>query len=142
MTKINRALAAAYRKTIFRVRVGSGHVDMRIGVQSARIDALLARSAADGAAFITAYNPHSRPTAKSANKAANASLRRDIGSQGFQFLRGEGRDPLGEWPAEPSFLVLGIPFADAKALAKKHRQAAFVYVRRGKPPRLWFTTRI
>ena len=57
------------------------------------------------------------------------------GGAGVLFI-GEGSDPEGEWPHEPSFLVVGISRAEAEALGRRFGQLAIVYARKGEPPEL------
>lgn len=54
-------------------------------------------------------------------------LEQDIALGGWKSLPGSGRGADGDWPPEPSFLVLGIPLETAKRLAGKYRQYAFVW---------------
>lgn len=59
---------------------------------------------------------------------AQTALLNDLCALGVAYVAGEGRDPTGEWPAEPSLLVLGIKLSDGDHLARKYRQNAFVWV--------------
>jgi putative PIN family toxin of toxin-antitoxin system len=51
-------------------------------------------------------------------------------------LEAEGRDPKGGWPAEPGFLVPGIPRGEATELARRFGQNAFVWCERGRAAEL------
>jgi len=51
-------------------------------------------------------------------------------------IPGVGRDPRGEWPAEPSVLVLGISRREAEILGRSYEQNAVVFVERGGAPEL------
>ena len=75
---------------------------------------------------MTAWNPRTEPTAPEVNRAAQARLEAELQAAGHRFLRGEGVDPTGSWPGEPSVLVLGISGADAQRLARAYGQNAIV----------------
>jgi hypothetical protein len=124
-------LEKAYRATAYRV---AGLPDLRIGTASPALDQLLRRHAADSWAYLTAYNPGSelRPTAE--NEVRLRELRTALTHSGFVFLDGEG---VGSgWPAEPSFLVIGITLADAVQLGRRFGQAAVVVGELGTSARL------
>ena len=106
---------------------------LRIGEHNAELDGLLAQTALASAAFITAANPRGEPRSDAENDAAMASLRASLS---WRYLEGEGRDPEGGWPAEPSVLILGIGRAEAEALGRRLEQNAIVFVERGNVPEL------
>src|SRR5688500_4646073 len=101
---------------------------LKIGRRSAPLDALLEAHGASSAAFVTAANPRGEMRSEAENRAALAELEAGLG---YPFLRGEGRDPQGRWPAEPSLLVLGMARGEAEALGRAHRQNAIVFVEKG-----------
>ena len=55
-----------------------------------------------------------------------ARLEHELDAWGLPWLRGEGVDPAGDWPGEPSLLVLGLDEAAARALARRFGQNAIV----------------
>jgi putative PIN family toxin of toxin-antitoxin system len=111
----------SYRDALY----GVDGVVLRIGERSAELEALLEAEGAASAAFLTAANPRGEETSHAANEAAMQALRSSVS---WPFREGEGRDPQGRWPAEPSLLVIGIPRADAEALGRKFDQNAIVFV--------------
>jgi len=46
---------------------------------------------------------------------------------GYACVPGMGRDPGGEWPSEPSVLVLGISRREAEVLGRSYDQNAIVF---------------
>ena len=106
---------------------------LKIGRRSAPLDALLEAHGASSAAFVTAANPRGEMRSEAQNRAALAELEAGLG---YPFLRGEGRDPQGRWPAEPSLLVLGMARGEAEALGRAHRQNAIVFAEKGGAPEL------
>ena len=125
---ISPRLSKAYFSTIFKV------IDKNIKV-------ILPQPGADGpdtlarlherhhvksSALLTAYNPYSEKTDNAANARAQAALIKDIKGH-WEFLQGEGCDPAGIWPPEPSILMFGISLEEARTLAQKYRQNAVVW---------------
>ena len=43
------------------------------------------------------------------------------------YHEGMGEHPSGQWPGEPSFLILGLPLDAAKQLGARHEQNAIVW---------------
>jgi len=123
-------LIAAYEQAEYVVH---GRFTLNIGRPSAALDALLEARGAASAAFVTAANPRGEALGEAENRAALAALEAGLA---HPFCRGEGRDPDGRWPAEPSLLVLGIARGEAEALGRAHRQNAIVFIEKGGAPQL------
>lgn len=109
-------------------------VVIRIGEPNGALDELIGPAAS--AAFLTAANPRSERRSEEDNRRLTAVLGQALAAGGYRCLAGEGRDPQGPWPAEPSFLVLGIARAEALALARRFEQNALVWCEPGKAPEL------
>lgn len=77
--------------------------------------------------FLTAWNPFSSETPDTENLDLNERLCRDIEGH-WRYRRGTGQALSGNWPAEESFWVENISEKEARALACKYRQNAFVFV--------------
>jgi len=123
-------LAAEY------VVFGDAEIVLRIGEPNAELDALLDEAGADTAAYVTAANPHGRLASKAENVLATTAMLEAQREAGYACFAGEGRDPKGKWPAEPSVLVLGMSRAEAEILGRGYEQKAIVFVRRGAAPEL------
>jgi hypothetical protein len=128
-------LIEAYRRALYVV-YGEPELVIRVGEPNAELDALLEAKGAATAAFVTAANPRGRLAGKTENELAAAALHQSQADVGYACHSGEGRDPRGEWPAEPSLLVAGIPRAGAEALGRAFGQNAIVFVEKGKAPEL------
>lgn len=111
-------------------------IRFRIGEANEGLDDLLEGAAAQCAAFLTAVNPRSERKPPDENVAAMRSLESEVSAAGFPWLPGEGRDPHGQWPPEPSLFVLGISVEEAAALGRRYGQNAIVFVEKGLPPEL------
>ncbi len=115
---------------------GEPELVLRIGEPSAPLDALLGAEGADTAAYLTAANPHGRLAGTIENVLASTALLEAQREAGYACFAGEGRDPQGEWPAEPSVLVVGITRAEAEVLGRGYEQNAIVFVEKGRAPEL------
>jgi hypothetical protein len=129
-------LTEAYRRTSFWADTPRGRLRLRIGVPNAELDALLAAEKVRSWAYLTAYNPGSVRLGESDNRRSQERLERAVREAGFSFFRGEGVGDDGDWPAEPSLLVLGITRGHAVELGKQFRQRAIVYGEAGGSPQL------
>jgi hypothetical protein len=128
-------LVIAYLSAQYAV-FGEPELVLRIGEASAALDELLEAEGADSAAYVTAANPHGRLAGTSENLLATTALLEAQREAGYACFAGEGRDPQGEWPAEPSVLVVGIARAEAEVLGRSYDQHAIVFVEKGGAPEL------
>lgn len=127
---INAYLAADYKVMAIEPFI------LNIGRASPELALCFKFNRTDRAAFITAWNPFGEPASDSENHTAQQKLLAEIKALGLPYLEGEGRDPSGLWPGEPSLLVFGISLAAARKLARKFRQNGFVYAASDATPRL------
>lgn len=118
-------LIAAYERADYVVH---DRFTLKIGRRSAALDALLEAHAASSATFVTPANPRGERRSEAENQAATEALQASLS---YPAYRGEGRDPEGRWPAEPSLLVVGMPRGEAEALGRAYRQNAIVFVEKG-----------
>jgi hypothetical protein len=135
-------LEAAYRSTSYSVIVpGREPISIRCGARCLPLDLLLAESRAREWAFITACNPRSAPLDDEANAERMMRLEMLVRGRGLACFQGEGQADDGDWPPEPSLLVLGIAEAEALALAREFEQHAIVAGERGGEARLVWVDR-
>jgi hypothetical protein len=129
---VAKSLDAAFRATTYRVfPAGEPPIDIRIGVASERLDALLAAQCGDTWAFITAWNPGAQPLPARENAARHAELLALLCERGLRTLQGSGIPSEPGWTAEESVLVVGIGKAEAIAIARRFGQVAVVTGARG-----------
>lgn len=122
-------LFEAYRTSRYEVRAPSGAIVLRHCERSAQLDALLDPARPEWA-FVTAWNPASRPLSAAENERRQQGLLAELRGR-FQTLPGRG---AGEgWEPEESVLVLGIPKDEAILLGRRFGQLAIVVGRRGEP---------
>jgi hypothetical protein len=105
---------------------------LRIGARNRELDRLLRRHGRRDWAFITAWNPRSRPLPDWRNEQRQRRLTRlfPLALMGA----GIGEDPA--WPAEQSLCVLGLAVGRARRIARLFGQNAVVVGTRGGVARL------
>jgi hypothetical protein len=130
---------SAYLNTDYRVNRPEGTFAIRIGEHCAPLEQILNDHSASTWAYITACNPYSQPTKPALNAHRMRQLATMVTEMGYRFFRGEGAARTGDWPLEPSLLILGINEAKALELARHFEQLAFVFGESGLPARLVWT---
>lgn len=120
-------LMAAYRATGFRVADPPYAFVLRVGQISDDLQDIFSTHGVRSAAFLTAYNPRSAPTASHLNEKAQAQLLSLLSASGVPFLSGAGESDDGLWPAEPSVLALGLTRQEAETLGLLFEQNAIVW---------------
>ena len=140
--KISQDLIAAYRAAEYQVTVGAGldssALILRIDEYSEPLSRLFTVSGDRCAAFITACNPFSMLQSHEENLVACARLRvrlERLTRAGWIF-EGEGYSSSGAWPAEKSFLALGLDLETSQALGREFGQNAIVWTDSDAIPRL------
>ena len=128
-------LLAAYRKALYVVH-GAPDLVIRVGEPNATLDELLDADGLDTAAYLTAANPGGELQSKTENELSCAALHQGLADAGYICYLGEGRDPEGDWPAEPSILALGVTRHEAMVIGRSYEQNAIVFIERGKAPEL------
>ena len=109
---------------------------MRIGEYNESLFRLYKSNKLDSCAYITACNPRGKRLSDALNAHRHDELGRELRRRGLKFLQGEGRHPVGNWPSEASYLILGLSLETAKILGKKYAQNAIVYCGSDAVPRL------
>jgi hypothetical protein len=134
-TAISADLLDAYAQTEFHV-FSDPPLVLRIGKHNGAMQDLLSRAGTSSAAYVTAWNPYSEPRTEAENASAQDQLMRELRDAGYKHIPGEGRDPSGLWPGEPSLLILGISRPEAEALGQRYGQNAIVWVGSEQVPEL------
>jgi hypothetical protein len=116
----------AYHETEYRV-TGESSVVLRIGEYNEPLSRLYISNKVDSCAFITACNPYSKSLSAAANADRHNELGRELQRRGLKYFQGEGKHPVGDWPGEASYLILGLSLEAAKALGKEYEQNAIVW---------------
>ena len=135
LASIDPALIAAYNATAYRV-LAEPPFTMRIGKHCDELAEVLRQHGVRTAAFLTAYNPYSHPTAANANVDAQQRLLSELAASGYAYLPGEGVGDDPSWPPEPSVLAMGLTRAKAKEIGRRYGQNAIVWIGEGAVPEL------
>jgi len=125
----------AYEETHYRV-LGDAPATLRIGIPNPALAELHRAFSVDCSAFVTAANPFSTLIDAEANALRQAALADELHREGLRFIEGIGEHPSGQWPGEPSFLILGLPLDTAKQLGARHEQNAIVWCGADSVPQL------
>ena len=130
-------LAADYRATRYHVCDSPlGPFLIRCGERSPEVAALLTDEPVGQWAFVTAENPGSVRLDRRANAERMRQLRAAVEALGFRHYPGRGEGIGGDWPAEESLLIVGVPEAEAVALGRQFGQLAILTGSRHEPARL------
>lgn len=135
---IDGPLLEAYRRTRYRVFTDPETV-CRVDEHNVNMDIVLRQHGVCTAAFLTAWNPRSVLAEAARNEAAHYALCAEVDTLGLASLRGIGEAEVGDWPGEPSLLILGIGREQAEALSRTFEQNAFVWIEQGRAPALVLT---
>ena len=135
-TEISAEKIAAYLATDYRFGEGADAITLRIDEASLALENLYVRLAHTRGIFITAFNPHGAAQDAAQNEAAHVRLGRELRGLYPIVIEGAGADPTGAWPPENSYFALGADLDAARAIARRYRQDAVVWVGRDAVPQL------
>ena len=130
-SEVSEDLIDAYLATNFHVYAGEEFV-LNINQFSRSLRALHEAHKCDTSAIVTGWNPLGVPLSDAENQTQNEKLK-EIAQERYSIFEAAGVDPKQEWPAEASFLILGISRDDAMELGKKFQQNAIVFNWEGVP---------
>ncbi len=124
---ISPEMLAGYRATEYWVDAEPKPFCLHVSKYSAELRRLLDETGCRCAAFISAFNPFSRPMPDEINEQAHIRLRRTLERHARLCIEGVGQDPSGRWPGEKSLLALGIDLPLASAIGREFRQNAILW---------------
>ena len=127
MTTIGTSKIDAYLQTDYCVGPSYAPFVLRIGVHSRELESLYQDTRQNCALFITAFNPFGTQQSDEANIAAHERLGQHLQALTKFVIEGEGVDPGRNWPAERSYLVIGINRDTAILLGQQAHQDAVVW---------------
>jgi hypothetical protein len=136
---MHRELESAFRRTRYRVLTPDAELLLRVDQRAPALADLLRKSGASCAALLTAFNPAGSRYPPFRNRQWQRQLGRELARQGHVLLPARNEDPRGLWPTEASLLVLDLPPAEARRIAARYRQVAFLWLDAAGTPRLIFT---
>lgn len=113
-------------------------VNLRIGVRSAELATLYEQTGYQSATLVTAFNPQSQQLSTTENQQRHRELEQAVRSWSVPYWPAGSEDPSGSWPTETGLLLLGLSWAQARALGLGFGQNAVVRAgRTAKPELLW-----
>jgi len=116
----------AYRETDYRID-GEIPLVLRINEFNESLATLYKINRVNSCAYITACNPFGQNIGEPANTRLQDKLATELKSRGLIFFKGSGKHPVGDWPGEPSYLVLSVSLEAAKSLGIQYEQNAIVW---------------
>ena len=131
-------LHQAYLETHYIVQAQAAFV-LQIGYFSHPLQALYREHKTTCCAYLTADNPYSQACSPADNALAQAALEAELTEKQWIFYTGAGQHPTNNWPAEASFLILGISLDEARVLARRYRQTAFLWADEQTTPQLFYS---
>lgn len=132
---ISAKKVSAYTETEYRVAC-SPPIVLRVGDTSSGLTELHAQWGVESSVFVTAYNPKGKSLDDAANVKRQEGLREELRGRRLRRIDGVGMHPSNGWPAESSFLVLGIGLDEARELGARWGQDAVVWCGMDAVPRL------
>ena len=135
-SEISADKIAAYHAAHYRVGAGADRFTLRIGRHSPELKRLYHSNSQSCGVFITAFNPFGQAQGDAQNEAAFARLGDELRTASSCVINGEGADAAGLWPAEKSYLALGVDAKSARTLGRRWRQDAVVWVGEDATPKL------
>jgi|GEM_PF-3448956 len=120
-------LELAFLETVYESKIDDSKIQISLDEVCEPLNEYLTQHRFETFAFLTAFNPHSTQTTNEENRTDQGKLLKILRSIDCKIFEGEGKALSGEWPPEPSFLVLGISFNLASALGREFRQTAIVF---------------
>lgn len=128
-------LINAYRETRYHVFT-EPPIALAIDGFNGDVLALHRRFDVDCSAFVTACNPFSNAVSDAENQTLMQQLETELREARYRYVPGEGRHPSNAWPAEPSYLALGMAQQEAATIGRRFSQNAVVWTGCDGIPRL------
>ena len=135
MSQLDPDLIQAYRDTHFVV-LEERRFTLLVGRRSEALAALHDAHGVTSSAYVTGCNPFSKALTDAQNAERMEELRLVVEDAGHPWVAGVGQDPMGQWPGEPSLLVLGVTRAESEALGRRFEQNAIVFAGEDATPEL------
>lgn len=123
---ITESLSNAYFRTKFQIFLPEITIELSARCGSIALYEIHKSFNVSTSAIVTAYNPYGQLTDRSINELNQQKLEDEV-TQYWDYLPADGSDPGGEWPAEPSLLILGIPLEEALTLGRRFKQHAIFF---------------
>lgn len=126
---MDATLLEQYKNTDYWFVVNGQKMTLSVGSPNSDFNTLCHDFSCKTGAFITAFNPQSRQLTLEDNRERNQQLEAElVGFKDIRYFYGAGQDRSLQWPAEESFMVLGLSQQTAIDLARRYQQNAFLWI--------------
>ena len=126
VSQIDAAIIRVYRESHYHV-AGDAPTTLLIDVFSQDLQRIHQLAHVEESVFLTACNPRSHLLDAESNAQRQQQLAQALEARKISYLNASGAHPYNGWPAEPSFLALGLSVEDATVLCKQFDQNALVW---------------
>ncbi len=138
MSSVRKRWEAVYEQAIYEVMLEHETLTLRVGHYDALAEQkLAAETGLEREWFIiTPCNPRSELAREELNLFYFNQLRYELDARAGQWIKALNRDPNGEWPDEPGFLVVDAERTWMMDMGRRFYQNAIVSAVKGEAPRL------
>jgi hypothetical protein len=134
-SSIPSGLVTAYIDANYRVFDQTPFV-LKVGKRNVDLMQVHRKHECTSSTFITGCNPYSQIASEVQNVQAQSSLALKLTEISIKVIEGFGEDRDGLWPAEPSFLALGVSLDASKSLGLEFHQNAIIWASEDATPQL------
>ena len=134
-SEISKETIQAYQETAFLV-FAENSLELKISIKSEALLDLYRVNNSETCAFVTACNPNGEMLSDEQNLILQKQLEDEIKIRGLNFIPGEGKHPISDWPGESSFLIFDLSLESSKTLGRKFNQNAIVWCDQDAIPQL------
>ena len=135
-SSIPAKLIQNYVAAHYQAKLSADMLTLHIGQHCKSLAKLMRENETQCALYITACNPCSQAQTPGINLVATNQLVALLATHSSHIFAGKSLDPAGNWPAEQSFLALGIDLAVSKVLGRQFNQNAIVWIDADAIPKL------
>jgi len=136
---VKKALEKAYLETTYSVFVDNERHDIKVGKTIPMVVNQLLEHEKSGV-VLTAFNPRSKSKSIEENHLRNNDLSLHLKKNNYEFYKAVGQGNETLWPAEESFLIIGLSPTEAENLAKEFEQYAYIWLEQNNIANIKFTS--
>lgn len=136
MPPISAELLDAYQRTTYWIALPDAYLGLKVDQAHPLLDNQLVQRGLNCWSVLTACNPQSRLLTPTENSHRMGELVETVEAEQWPTYSACGVGASGDWPPEPSLLVLGITAEQAVELARRFDQHAVLFGEVAQPARL------
>ncbi|HLP82230.1 MAG TPA: DUF3293 domain-containing protein [Nitrosomonas sp.] len=127
-SRVSDDLITNYLQTDYQIFIHNDPISLRINHYSPQLAHLLKTAQQPYGAIISAYNPRSQLQNDENNARAHQLLRDYLSNRNYSIAASLHKDPLGKWPIEKGFFVIGLNLENACSIGQQFNQNAIVWI--------------